>query len=380
MNIRTTIRPLPYYTVSDSRTIQSLARSLRMEFVPKISRRLPMHHLSGLRHDAIIKFVKRHKKRYPCFVRTDISKFYPSIVHRDLLVGMQLAYRDLLGLDYVPKAFKTRYVKVVNTWLQSLPLHTGIPLGSSMSALLAPLMLVPLWLDLKRRYHVPFVVYMDDVLVLCEDEHACAEIYAFISNRLHEDYSLSLNLNKTVSGRFSRQRVVFCGWNFSGGYANISMEKVASFKERFVSELAHSKGLSAVHFFKRVNRKIDGFGNYYKHGDVCRQFRELDTFIRREVRRWFSAENRVLGHSNDALCRQGLHSLVLCYEKVHRMGVKQQPTPGYNLRAMPQAGRDESVDDRVFDALTDSVSKIGSQLTQLIALQRKQLRLLESVI
>ena len=31
-------------------------------------------------------------------------------------------------------------------------------------------MLVPLWLELRRRFDVPLTVYMDDVLVGCRDE------------------------------------------------------------------------------------------------------------------------------------------------------------------------------------------------------------------
>ena len=168
MEIRPTIRPLPYYTVTGDIDYALLAQSLRDEFVPKIARRLSAHHLGCFHHDTVIKFVKKHKKKYPYFLRTDVSKFYPSIRHRDLITGMQIAYRDLLGLNYVPKDFKQRYVGAVNNWCKSLPLHEGIPLGSSLSAILAPLMLVPLWLELKRCFQVPFMIYMDDILVLCE--------------------------------------------------------------------------------------------------------------------------------------------------------------------------------------------------------------------
>lgn len=376
MSILSTIRPLPYYTVAGHADFIAAAQSLRRELVPKIARRLPGHHLAGMRHDAVINFVKRHKKKYPCFIRTDIAKFYPTVSHRDLLVGMQLAYRDLLGLEYVPKAFKRRYVGIVNRWIASLPLHRGIPLGSPLSALLAPLMLVPLWLELKRRYRLPFLVYMDDVLVMCGDEDECAEIYAFIANRLSDDYGLSLNIDKTVSGRFSRQSVVYCGWRFSGGYATISNEKVAAFKDRLTAEVDSCKGMPTSQMLKRVNRKIDGFGNYYKHGDVARQLGELDAFVRREVRRRLSAENKAVCHTNDSLQTAGLHSLRLCYEKAHRAETKKQPTPGNGI---PGIRKQESPGSSELEVLTESAGKIIRQLVQLVALQRKQLRIMEAV-
>lgn len=45
--IHSTIRSLPYYTTDVSALERDLARSLRAAFVPKVSRRLPLHHLRG---------------------------------------------------------------------------------------------------------------------------------------------------------------------------------------------------------------------------------------------------------------------------------------------------------------------------------------------
>jgi hypothetical protein len=59
MKIHPTVRPLPYYTVSGSIEYALLAKELRFEFKPKVSRRLPMHHLCGFRHDTIVRFVSQ---------------------------------------------------------------------------------------------------------------------------------------------------------------------------------------------------------------------------------------------------------------------------------------------------------------------------------
>jgi hypothetical protein len=45
--ISTRIRPLPYYNTPVSEPERELAARLRQEFVPKIARRLPGHHLRG---------------------------------------------------------------------------------------------------------------------------------------------------------------------------------------------------------------------------------------------------------------------------------------------------------------------------------------------
>ena len=168
-DIAPTVRPAPYHSAGPYPGERELARALRGEFVPLLRRRLPWHHLCGLPHGSAPRFVAQHRKRYPCFLRSDVRSFYPSVRHQDLVVGVQLAYRDLLGLTYVPSRFKQRYLSSLVRWCESLPLRRGIPLGSALSALAAPLMLMPLWLELRRRFGVPVMVFMDDVLVCCRD-------------------------------------------------------------------------------------------------------------------------------------------------------------------------------------------------------------------
>lgn len=145
------VKPLPYYSTHARATDSDLAASLRATVLPLIKRRLPMHHLCGLPHGWVIDFVRSNSSKYPYYLRTDIKKFYPSVRHIDILVGAQVAYRDLLGLPYVPKSFTHKYLGALNLWIKSLPLSTrGIALNSPISCLLAPLMLVPLWLILKN--------------------------------------------------------------------------------------------------------------------------------------------------------------------------------------------------------------------------------------
>lgn len=206
-----TVRPVPYHSAGPFTGERELARALRGDFLPLLRRRLPWHHLCGLPHGSASRFVERHRKDFPYFLRSDIRSFYPTVRHQDLVVGVQLAYRELLGLRYVPSGFKSRYLAPLVHWCESLPLRRGIPLGSALSALTAPLMLVPLWLELRRRFGVPVMVFMDDVLVCCRDQKECVSVYAFLENRLHDDYDLAVNAAKTVSGRFASETFSFCG-------------------------------------------------------------------------------------------------------------------------------------------------------------------------
>lgn len=103
-------KPLPYFNSASGYSDSKLASSLRAVFVPKIRKRLPGHHLRGFKHSFIVKYVRAQKKQYPYFLRTDVERFYPSIDHRTLLTNVQLAYKYLLSLDYVPASFRKKYV------------------------------------------------------------------------------------------------------------------------------------------------------------------------------------------------------------------------------------------------------------------------------
>jgi hypothetical protein len=108
------IRPLPYYSTYVTNEERWLADNLRREFVPKIARRFKGHHLRGFSNDFITSFIRENKKTHPFFFKTDIAQFFPSIRHLDAIVYAQVAYKELIGLKYVPDEFKRRTKTVLS--------------------------------------------------------------------------------------------------------------------------------------------------------------------------------------------------------------------------------------------------------------------------
>ena len=378
------IRPLPYFNTYGTDAERSLARSLRAEFVPKVRRLLPGHHLGCWRHDAVVNFVKRHKHTHPYFVKADIRQFFPGIRHRDAVVGAQLAYRDLLSLDYVPGAFKRRYVPALHAWVESLPLHRGLPLGSALSGVLAPVMLLPMWLGLKRRFGCPLLVYMDDVLICTSDALQCSEVYAYLDGYLNREFDLAFNASKSRSGRFATAAVVFCGWEFAGGYARISADKMEAFRSRIRELVRRYRKTDVKAFVKQLNRKIDGFGHYYKFGDVRTQYRVLDQFLRQEFRRWFARTTGGSAYRREALASLGLRSLEDILNKVRHSA--RRPARCGERKLRPLAAAPAGVANLRPPAVSgiDELAEIGRtlqrQMTQLLALQRRQVALLTELL
>ena len=369
-----TVRPLPYFGAYPHYGERELAASLRRDFRPLLARRLPDHHLVGQRHGSVPAFVARYKKAFPYFVRTDIARFYPSVRHQDLVVGAQLAWRDLLGLSYVPSKFKRRYVGPLMSWCESLPLERGIPLGSALSGVAAPLMLVPLWLELRRRFNVPLTVYMDDVLVCCRDREEGAEVYAYLVRRLGEDFDLTPQYGKTCSGRFADTPLTFCGWRFAGGYAGVDPKKAEAFRARVDAVCRRGARSSVRGLVKRLNATVTAFGHYYKYGSVRRQFAGLDVYIRRRLRESLGAGTGAT--DNASLRRLGFRSLSdICagtaQRRTARHPVPERAGSRAGVRTVPleQAAQTEE--------LTALLHAVSDKLTELVRGQRKLLRLLE---
>ena len=106
------IRPLPYFNSAGSPDDYRLAQLCDGSLSPKSNACYP-DTLGRILARLHCNFVRRHKVKYPCFIRTDIKRFYPSVSHRDIIAGCQLAYRDLLNLRYVPRSFKEKYVGAI---------------------------------------------------------------------------------------------------------------------------------------------------------------------------------------------------------------------------------------------------------------------------
>lgn len=262
-------------------------------------------------------------------------------------------------------------------------MQRGLPVGSALSGILAPVMLVPLWLGVKRLFGLPLLVYMDDFLLCAQSAAQCAEVYAYFDGCMRDMYGLELNREKSRSGRFATGSATFCGWQFAGGYARIAPAKSEAFRERIREVCRRTRKPDTTAFIKRINRKIDGFGHYYKFGHVRAEYRALDRFVRGEVRRWFERTHGVRLYHVERLASHGLRTLEGILgspkEKARSAG-----DAGRRLRpvALPPAAPQgtATVMAAEIEAIRELLALQHKQQTQLLALVRRQCRLLERLL
>ena len=76
------------------------------------------------------------------------------------------------------------------------------------------------------------------------------------------------------------------GFEFIGGHARITENKIIEFKEKIskITRLTKKKPVPVV--VKLMNNKILGFGHYYKFASCNNIFKDLDSFCRFRLRRY----------------------------------------------------------------------------------------------
>lgn len=135
-------------------------------------------------------------------------------------------------------------------------------------------------MNLKGRGGCKFVVYADDILILCQNQKDSTALYFELLNHLHE-IKLDVNKAKVQQNRFTSGILNFVGFKFAGGSVGISEAKIGAFKEDLAT-LSKSlpKPFNERAYIKKINQKLSGFGHFYKTANVVNTFEKLDSYIR----------------------------------------------------------------------------------------------------
>lgn len=192
------------------------------------------------------------------YVKVDITKFYASINHEVLLKKIRKKIRKREALAFLENAITTETIPKNIRVVKRKSNTKGIPEGLSISNILADIYLADLQDIITKKYEVDYFRYVDDILILCNFEQA-EEIKNYVIDTLRNQYDLSANLEKTISGEL-KTGVPFLGYVF---YDNqISVREEAKLKiENSLVELFHKRESGAISnelFVWRLNLRITG--------------------------------------------------------------------------------------------------------------------------
>ena len=212
-------------------------------------------------------------------VDADIKGYFESIPQELLLALVREKIADGRILALLEKFLRQGVMDTASGWE---PTENGTPQGAVISPLLANLYLNPLDHQMAGRGR-EMIRYADDFVILCRTEAearaALAEVRAWVAAAgltLHPDKTRIVNA--TDKGGFE-----FLGWHFERGYRWPREKSQERFKDAIRKQTGRSDGRSLGVIIQNVNRRVRGWGNYFR-GGVRNVPERLDGWLRMRLR------------------------------------------------------------------------------------------------
>ena len=285
-----------------------------------------------------VKDVYRHLSRgYTDVVDADLSRYFDSIPHDDLLksVARRVVDGSVLRLIklWLKAPIEERDGEGTRRIVGGKRNKRGTPQGGVASPLLANIYMNRFLKHWRRsgceeafRAHV--VSYADDFVILSRGR--AAEALAWTKGVMTK-LGLTLNETKTSLRNACQERFNFLGYSFGPHYpynskvrvhmsASPSKKSVQQLKAK-VSELLVPKNTDPWPEVRDdLNRKLRGWSNYFNLGSPVAAFRSVDHYVRARVRGFLARRHKEAGRGNRRFTFDEIHRNreVLCLERLPR--------------------------------------------------------------
>jgi RNA-directed DNA polymerase len=285
-----------------------------------------------------VKDVYRHLRRgYTDVVDADLSRYFDSIPHDDLLksVARRVADGSVLRLIklWLKAPIEERDGDGKRRIVGGKKIKLGTPQGGVASPLLANIYMnrfLKHWRlsgrDGAFRAHV--VAYADDFVILSRGRAAEALAWTkAVMTRL----GLTINESKTSLKDARRERFDFLGYSFGPHYpynsgvrqhmsASPSKKSVQRLKAKVRGLLVPSNNDPWPEVRDDLNRSLRGWSNYFNLGSPVVAFRSVDHYVRERVRAFLARRHKVAGRGTRRFTFDAIHRDrgVLCLERLPR--------------------------------------------------------------
>ena len=253
-------------------------------------------------HEAIEDVATSMRSGHTAVVDADLSKYFDTIPHRELLccVERRIADRDVLWLIRrwlkVPVHETNEQGKIVISGGKKT--KQGTPQGGVISPLLANIYFrrfLVAWekFGYDRKYQSRIVNYADDFVILTR---GCAQAALTAAHRILASIGLTLNTEKTRTCQVWKQSFNFLGYTFGVQYSwggrrylgkTPSQKGVAKYRAT-IRQLTASDQVSKAPetVAAKLNRVTRGYWNYYSLGTTVYLRQSLDEYLRARMSIW----------------------------------------------------------------------------------------------
>ena len=303
-------RPLGIPTVKD-RVVQAAVKLvLEPIFEPDFTDNAYGYRPRRSAQDAVREVHKRLEAGYVHVVDADLSKYFDTIPHAELLRSVSRRVSDGAILHLIKLWLKApveeRNDRGKRT--RSRTGNRGTPQGGVLSPLLANIYMrrfLKAWEQRgnDRRFGSRIVNYADDFVILCRGRapEALAE-----AERIISQIGLSLNRTKTRICHAHEEPFDFLGYTFGpqyrfgtgrkylGAYPSVaSIRRLKTKLRRMVGN--HMSWISEEKLVGEVNRVLRGWTNYFSYGTLRKTYSRLEKFTQNRIRGWLVHKHRVEG-------------------------------------------------------------------------------------
>ena len=266
-------------------------------------------------------------------IDADLSGYFDAIPHAELMTSLARRVSDstLLALIkqwLIAPVEESGHRGRVQRTTPNKDQRRGIPQGSPISPLLSNVYMrrfILGWktLGYERRFRAHIVNYADDYVICCKGSaQPVMEAMRAMMNQL----KLTVNEDKTRQCRIPRDRVEFLGYTIGRYYSpqtgrayigSRPSKKSVQRLCRAISDCTDRRWLwmDADIQVKRINRKLNGWANYFRLGSTSQAYKTVDRHTRRRLRRWLCKKHKqggkgVARYSEQELDRMGLIRLI----------------------------------------------------------------------
>lgn len=215
-------------------------------------------------------------------VDMDLSKFFDEVNHQRLLSKLSLRILD------------RRVIHLIERYLRAGMLSNGIEeqrmkgtaQGSPLSPLLSNIVLDELDKELEKRGHL-FVRYADDFQIYVGSRQSADRVMESLGYFIEKRLRLKVNKEKSAVARPWKRKLL--GYSFTTNKLTklkISKASIKRFKEKVKAKMRSGKGRNEEQFIKKeLNPLLRGWIIYFSGSDVKGFTKELDSWIRRHLRK-----------------------------------------------------------------------------------------------
>ena len=278
-------RKLGIPTVTDRVIQQAIVQKLSPIFERQFSEFSYGFRPNKSAHQAIEQARQYIEEGYKFVVDLDLEKFFDRVQHDKLMSLIAKTITDKTTL------------KLIRRFLQAGIMENGVvtvnregtPQGGPLSPLLSNIILNELDKELEKRGH-KFVRYADDSNIYVKSAKAGERVKKGITEFIEKNLKLKVNEEKSAVGKPSAR--IFLGVSFYKRFKKTRVYVPMKSKERFENKLKkltnRNWGVSMEYRIHKVNQLIQGWGNYFKIGDIKKYSSTTDSHIRRRLRacRW----------------------------------------------------------------------------------------------